>query len=75
MVAFLNVLSGTFDSLVRYLHIARKSKGPSSFVDTELVFALAKTNCLDELKEFISKVHKAELQQVSLRDSNLLCCL
>ena len=44
--------------------MARK-KSRDSFVETELIFAFAKTNRLAELEEFISGPNHAQIQQVS----------
>lgn len=45
--------------------MARK-KARESYVETELIFALAKTNRLSELEEFISGPNNAHIQQVCL---------
>lgn len=45
--------------------MARK-KARESYVETELIFALAKTNRLAELEEFINGPNNAHIQQVSL---------
>lgn len=50
--------------------MARK-KARESYVETELIFALAKTNRLAELEEFVSGPNNAHIQQVG-RTSNLL---
>lgn len=46
--------------------MARK-KARESYVETELIFALAKTNRLAELEEFINGPNNAHIQQVGLR--------
>lgn len=46
--------------------MARK-KARESYVETELIFALAKTNRLAELEEFINGPNNAHIQQVSLK--------
>ena len=51
--------------------MARK-KARESYVETELIFALAKTNRLAELEEFISGPNNAHIQQVKTR-SHLVC--
>ncbi len=51
----------TFDELVKYLLMVRKQLKDSK-VDTELVYAYAKTNQLASLEEFISGTHFANLQ-------------
>lgn len=45
--------------------MARK-KARESYVETELIFALAKTNRLAELEEFINGPNNAHIQQVEL---------
>lgn len=45
--------------------MARK-KARESYVETELIFALAKTNRLAELEEFINGPNNAHIQQVRL---------
>ena len=55
--------SGNFEDVVRYLQMAQK-KSRDSFVETELIFAFAKTNRLAELEEFISGPNHAQIQQV-----------
>lgn len=55
--------SGNWEDLVRYLQMARK-KSRESYVETELVFAYAKTNRLADLEEFISGPNNANIQQV-----------
>lgn len=57
--------SGNWEDLVRYLQMARK-KSRESYVETELVFAYAKTNRLADLEEFISGPNNANIQQVFL---------
>ena len=56
--------SGNFEDLVRYLLMARK-KTRETFIETELVFAFAKTNRLADLEEFISGPNHAQIQLVS----------
>lgn len=48
---------------MKYLQMARK-KARESYVETELIFALAKTNRLAELEEFINGPNNAHIQQV-----------
>ena len=54
---------GNFEDLVRYLQMARK-KTRETFIETELVFAFAKTNRLADLEEFISGPNHAQIIQV-----------
>lgn len=55
-----------FEDLVRYLQMARK-KTRETFIETELVFAFAKTNRLADLEEFISGPNHAQIQIVGER--------
>ena len=57
--------SGNWEDLVKFLQMARK-KARESYVETELIFALAKTNRLAELEEFINGPNNAHIQQVRL---------
>jgi clathrin heavy chain len=45
--------NGNWEDLVKYLQMARK-KARETFIETELIYAYAKTNRLAELEEFIS---------------------
>ena len=56
-------MTENWEDLVRYLLMARK-KARESYVETELVFAYAKTNRLADLEEFISGPNNANIQQV-----------
>lgn len=47
--------------------MARK-KARESYVETELIFALAKTNRLAELEEFVSGPNNAHIQQVEKKN-------
>ncbi|XP_077570823.1 clathrin heavy chain 1 [Stigmatopora nigra] len=58
--------NNTWEDLVKFLQMARK-KARESYVETELIFALAKTNRLAELEEFISGPNNAHIQQVGDR--------
>ncbi len=62
----------TFDDLVKYLLMVRKQLKDSK-VDTELVYAYAKTNQLGPLEEFISGTHFANLQSAGDRCAS--CCV
>lgn len=59
------MFSGNWEDLVKFLQMARK-KARESYVETELIFALAKTNRLAELEEFINGPNNAHIQQVGL---------
>jgi clathrin heavy chain len=69
--SFLNVIEAAkkqnlYDDLVKYLQMARK-KIREWKIETELVYALAKSNRLSELEDFISGTHYARLQDVGDR--------
>ena len=51
---------------MRYLQMARK-KTRETYIETELVFAFAKTNRLADLEEFISGPNHAQIQQVFVK--------
>lgn len=68
------VFSGNFEDVVRFLQMAQK-KSRDSFVETELIFAFAKTNRLAELEEFISGPNHAQIQQVRVVGIITLCVL
>ena len=55
--------SGSWEDLVKYLQMARK-KTRETFVETELVYAYAKTNRLADLEEFISGPNHANITSV-----------
>lgn len=61
--------AGNWEDLVKFLQMARK-KARESYVETELIFALAKTNRLAELEEFINGPNNAHIQQVSSETIN-----
>lgn len=65
--------SGNWEDLVKFLQMARK-KARESYVETELIFALAKTNRLAELEEFINGPNNAHIQQVRVFYFTLACC-
>lgn len=52
-----------FDPLVKYLRMARKLKKEK--IDTELAFALAHTNKLAEMEDFITSPNVAKIQEVA----------
>lgn len=58
-------LQDNWEDLVKFLQMAQK-KARESYVETELIFALAKTNRLSELEEFVSGPNNAHIQQVFL---------
>ena len=59
---------------MRFLQMAQK-KSRDSFVETELIFAFAKTNRLAELEEFISGPNHAQIQQVRVVGIITVCVL
>ena len=59
---------------MRFLQMAQK-KSRDSYVETELIFAFAKTNRLAELEEFISGPNHAQIQQVRVVGIITLCVL
>lgn len=62
-IILLSCVPGNWEDLVKFLQMARK-KARESYVETELIFALAKTNRLAELEEFINGPNNAHIQQV-----------
>ncbi|SAM07401.1 hypothetical protein [Absidia glauca] len=59
-------IDSKYDDLVRYLQMARKqSREP--FIETELLYAYAKTDRLAELEDFIASPNIAQIQQVGDR--------
>lgn len=66
--------AGNWEDLVKFLQMARK-KARESYVETELIFALAKTNRLAELEEFINGPNNAHIQQVRSGTINTRSCL
>ena len=55
--------SDNYDELVRFLQMAQeKTKEPG--IETELIFAFAKTERLADLEEFISSPHNADIQGI-----------
>lgn len=55
-----------WEDLVRYLQMARK-KARESFIESELIYAYARTNRLADLEEFISGPNHADIQKVRCR--------
>uniref|UniRef100_A0A915HHT2 TOG domain-containing protein n=1 Tax=Romanomermis culicivorax TaxID=13658 RepID=A0A915HHT2_ROMCU len=58
--------TANYEDLVRYLQMARR-KSRESFIETELIYALAKTNRLADLEEYISSPNHAQILQVGER--------
>lgn len=58
--------NNNWEDLVKFLQMARK-KARETFVETELVFAYAKTNRLADMEEFVSGPNHANITQVADR--------
>lgn len=56
----------SWEDLVRYLQMARK-KARESFIETELIYAYAKTGRLADLEEFVSGPNHADIQKIGDR--------
>ena len=56
--------------MVKFLQMARK-KARETFVETELVYAYAKTKRLADMEEFISGPNHANITQVMNESNNL----
>ncbi|XP_076345994.1 clathrin heavy chain 1-like isoform X2 [Tachypleus tridentatus] len=55
-----------WEDLVRFLQMARK-KARESYIESELIYAYAKTNRLSDLEEFISSPNHADIQKIGDR--------
>ncbi|KAK3914014.1 Clathrin heavy chain [Frankliniella fusca] len=55
-----------WEDLVRYLQMARK-KARESYIESELIYAYARTNRLADLEEFISGPNHADIQKIGDR--------
>lgn len=53
----------SWEDLVRYLQMARK-KARESYIESELIYAYARTNRSSDLEEFISGPNHADIQKV-----------
>lgn len=62
---FFFLILGSWEDLVRYLQMSRK-KARESYIESELIYAYAKTNRLADLEEFISGPNHADIQKVFL---------
>ncbi|KAF6216139.1 hypothetical protein GE061_000478 [Apolygus lucorum] len=62
----------SWEDLVRYLQMARK-KARESYIESELIYAYARTNRLADLEEFISAPNHADIQKIGDRcyDDNM----
>jgi clathrin heavy chain len=58
-------IAESWEDLVRYLQMARK-KARESYIESELIYAYARTNRLADLEEFISGPNHADIQKVLL---------
>jgi len=58
--------TGNWEDLVRYLQMARK-KARESYIESELIYAYARTNRLADLEEFISGPNHADIQKIGDR--------
>ncbi|RWS16792.1 Clathrin heavy chain 1-like protein [Dinothrombium tinctorium] len=58
--------SGSWEDLVRYLQMARK-KARESHIESELIYAYAKTGRLADLEEFISGPNHADISKIGDR--------
>ena len=58
--------SDNWEDLVRYLQMARK-KARDTFVESELIFAYAKTSRFADLEEFISSPNHADVSRIGDR--------
>jgi clathrin heavy chain len=67
-------VADNWEDLVKYLQMARK-KARETFIETELVFAYAKTNRLADLEEFISGPNHANITQVLHRKQEFVISL
>lgn len=59
-------MDGKYDDLVRYLQLARK-QAREPYIETELLFAYAKTERLADMEDFIAAPNIAQIQQVGDR--------
>jgi len=61
--------AGSWDDLVRYLQMARK-KARESYIESELIYAYARTGRSADLEEFISGPNHADIQKIGDRCFN-----
>ncbi|XP_031626187.1 clathrin heavy chain [Contarinia nasturtii] len=61
--------AGSWDDLVRYLQMARK-KARESYIESELIYAYARTGRFADLEEFISGPNHADIQKIGDRCFN-----
>ncbi|EEB11299.1 clathrin heavy chain, putative [Pediculus humanus corporis] len=58
--------TNSWEDLVRYLQMARK-KARESYIESELIYAYARTNRSSDLEEFISGPNHADIQKIGDR--------
>ncbi|OTF76201.1 clathrin heavy chain 1-like protein [Euroglyphus maynei] len=58
--------TNSWEDLVRYLQMARK-KSREPYIESELIYAYAKTNRLTDLEEFISSPNNADISKIGDR--------
>ncbi|KAL0267213.1 UNVERIFIED_CONTAM: hypothetical protein PYX00_009551 [Menopon gallinae] len=58
--------NNSWEDLVRYLQMARK-KARESYIESELIYAYARTNRSSDLEEFISGPNHADIQKIGDR--------
>ncbi len=66
--------SESWEDLVRYLQMARK-KARDTYVESELIYAYAKTSRFADLEEFISSPNHADVSKVRAYISQINSCL
>lgn len=67
-------IAESWEDLVRYLQMARK-KARESYIESELIYAYARTNRLADLEEFISGPNHADIQKVQHYSHEMLQCI
>jgi clathrin heavy chain len=65
------MITESWEDLVRYLQMARK-KARESYIESELIYAYARTNRLADLEEFISGPNHADIQKVNNNGNYLI---
>lgn len=69
VIAVANEL-GLYDDLIRFLIMCRKKPLKEPYIESEIIYAYAKTNRIAELEEFISSPNCAQIQVVGDRVFN-----
>lgn len=70
-LSFHRSIAESWEDLVRYLQMARK-KARESYIESELIYAYARTNRLADLEEFLSAPNHADIQKVRCYSSGLI---